>query len=69
MTAQQSRKTVTARPVPGALAEGTAAFPYSMPVPGPRGDLGTRISSTPVSRATVRYISISAYPGRPGRRL
>ena len=39
MTAQQSRKTVTARPVPGALAEGTAAFPYSMPVPGPRGDL------------------------------
>ena len=39
MAAQQSRKTITARPFPGALAEGTAAFPYSMPVPGPRGDL------------------------------
>jgi acetyl esterase/lipase len=39
MTAQQRRTTAAARLVPGALAEGTAAFPYSLPTHGPEGEL------------------------------
>jgi acetyl esterase/lipase len=39
MAAQQGKKTAASRLVPGALAEGTAAFPYSQPTRGPAGDL------------------------------
>jgi hypothetical protein len=39
MAAQQRKKTAACRPGPGALAEGTAAFPYSLPTHGPEGEL------------------------------
>jgi hypothetical protein len=39
MTAQQRRTTAAARLVPGALAEGTAAFPSALPTHGPESEL------------------------------